>query len=57
VPPDDAEALAQAVAELLADAALRQSMAAAARRRAEAAFDIQAAATRLMMHYRDVANR
>lgn len=39
VPPDDAEALADALARLLADPALRRSLGAAARRRVTAHFD------------------
>jgi glycosyltransferase involved in cell wall biosynthesis len=51
VPPDDPAALAEAISTLLADASLRNRLASAARRRAEAAFDSQSAASRLVQHY------
>ena len=54
VPPEDPEAMAAVVVELVADAELRQSLAAAARRRAEAAFDADRAAAGLAEHYREV---
>jgi glycosyltransferase involved in cell wall biosynthesis len=54
VPPDDPHAMAVAVLELVANDELRQSLAAAARRRAEEAFDADRAASRLVEHYRRV---
>ncbi len=54
VPPDDSPALAAALLELLADAPLRRRIAAAARLRAEAAFDARSAAKNLIKHYRAV---
>lgn len=51
VPPDDAHALGEAILELLGDAALRQRMAVAARRRAQQQFDIQASVSALLRHY------
>lgn len=54
VPSDDANALAQAVAELAADADRRRQLGLAARRQAEAAFDIAHAARGLGQHYQDV---
>lgn len=51
VPPDDAAALAMAIARLMDDAPLRAQTAAAARRRVEAAFDIRWAAARLADEY------
>lgn len=47
VPPDDAAAFAQAMAELAADAALRRALGAAARERAEQAFGQGAVMARL----------
>ena len=55
VPADDAAAMAEAVCELLADAARRKRLAVAARRVAEAKFDIRAAGERLAQHYDEVA--
>jgi glycosyltransferase involved in cell wall biosynthesis len=52
VPPDDPAELAHAVHELLADRQARQALGAAARKRAEDAFDIQRAAAGLAAHYR-----
>ena len=54
VPPDDADALAAAIVELLADAALRRRLSAAARRRVQEAFDVRAAVAGLLEHYRAV---
>jgi len=54
VPPDDPEALATAIRELIGDEAQRRRLAAAARRRAEEAFDAEHAAERLVRHYRAV---
>lgn len=54
VPPDDARAIADAVSTLLHNDARRQSLAAAGRRRAEAAFDIRQAAPRLIEQYNEV---
>ncbi len=54
VPPDDPSALAAAMHELLCDPAERQRMQAAARCRAEAAFDISIAAGGLARHYQQV---
>lgn len=51
VPPDNAEALAEALAAVLADRALRERLSAAARRRAEDAFDHRAATANLLAHY------
>jgi len=56
VPPDDADALAAAILRLLHDAGLRRRLGAAARRRAEEAFDAQRAATGLIGHYREVVD-
>jgi glycosyltransferase involved in cell wall biosynthesis len=52
VPPGDVDALAAAIAELAADPALRCRLAAAARRRAQEAFDIRHTAAALIEHYR-----
>jgi glycosyltransferase involved in cell wall biosynthesis len=54
VQPGDGEALVAAITELLGDSAARRSMAAAARRRAEAAFDITRATAGLIEQYREV---
>jgi glycosyltransferase involved in cell wall biosynthesis len=54
VPPDDPGALAAAIDELLGDAALRAALAAAARRRVEAVFDIRKTAAALVAHYEAV---
>ena len=54
VPPDDPKALAAAVDELLRDEPLRHRLGAAARRRAEAAFDIRHTADALVGHYRAI---
>lgn len=55
VPPDDAGALAAAVEQLLAVGAHRHRLAAAARRRAEEAFDLHIAAEGLLRHYQELA--
>ncbi|HUT13833.1 MAG TPA: glycosyltransferase family 4 protein [Thermoguttaceae bacterium] len=54
VEPDDADGLAAAILELSADGSQRRQLAAAARRRAEEAFDLSGAAERLVGHYREV---
>jgi glycosyltransferase involved in cell wall biosynthesis len=51
VPPDNRLAIAEVVTKLLRDEPRRQSLGQAARRRAEAAFDIQFAARKLVSHY------
>jgi glycosyltransferase involved in cell wall biosynthesis len=56
VPPDDERALAEATLALLENEPRRQSLARAARRRAEVAFDIRAAAQRLIAQYEAVLN-
>ena len=55
IPPDDADALAEAIHQLLGDAARRQRMARAARRQAEERFDIRTSIRSLVVHYRTVA--
>jgi len=57
VPPDDPDALAAAVLELMGNEPLRASLGAAARRRAQEAFSVERAATRLVEHYRQVMDR
>jgi glycosyltransferase involved in cell wall biosynthesis len=54
VPANDAESLADAMAELLADHDLRARLSAAARRRAAERFDIRDAADGLVRHYREL---
>jgi glycosyltransferase involved in cell wall biosynthesis len=54
VPPDDPDALAAAMGELAGDEALRAALAAAARRRAEEAFDVRRTSAALVEHYRQV---
>jgi len=54
VPPDDPGALAAAMLKLARDEPLRHRLAAAARRRAEAAFDARQASAALVKHYREV---
>jgi glycosyltransferase involved in cell wall biosynthesis len=56
VPPDDEHAMAEAVLALLQNEARRHSLASAARRRAEEAFDIRHAAQRLVAQYEEVLN-
>jgi glycosyltransferase involved in cell wall biosynthesis len=51
VPPDNAAALAAAISDLLADAALRIRLGHAARRRAEEQFDIRKTVGELVRHY------
>ncbi|MGQ9574899.1 MAG: glycosyltransferase family 4 protein [Thermoguttaceae bacterium] len=57
VQPGDAQALAQAVRTILTDPAQRSRMAAAARRRAQQAFDIRQTVVRLVEHYQAVLAR
>jgi glycosyltransferase involved in cell wall biosynthesis len=54
VPPDNPQALAAALEKTLGDARLRERLGAAARRRAEEAFDARAAAAGLVRHYTEV---
>lgn len=54
VPPDDADALANAVNSLLCDRPRRSELGQAARRRAVSAFDVRQAAARLIDLYRNV---
>lgn len=54
VPPGDAAALAAAIAELVQNPEERLRLGLAARRRAEAVFDVRRAAAGLIRHYRDV---
>jgi glycosyltransferase involved in cell wall biosynthesis len=56
IPPDDELAMADAMLALLQDEARRQHLASATRRRAEDAFDIRAAAQRLIEQYEAVLN-
>ncbi len=55
VPPEDAPALARAIAELLADPPERARLAAAARRRIEQCFDHTRAAAMLVQQYEAVS--
>lgn len=57
VRPDDPDALAAAIAELLTEPERRQALSDAARRRAEAQFDVARATAGLVEHYRAVADR
>jgi len=57
VPADDPHALAAAIIELMADGSLRARIGAAARRRAEDAFNVHEAAARLIEHYRGVLSK
>jgi glycosyltransferase involved in cell wall biosynthesis len=57
IPPGDGLALAKAIERLLADAPERLRLGSAARRRAEAAFDIRTAAEGQLRHYREVVGR
>jgi glycosyltransferase involved in cell wall biosynthesis len=54
VPPADPQAIGAAVRELVSREPLRNSLAGAARRRAEEAFGAQRAAAGLLAHYRQV---
>jgi glycosyltransferase involved in cell wall biosynthesis len=54
VPPGDPEAMAGAMAELLASDDLRTALGSAARRRAEEAFDVRRAVAGLVEHYQDL---
>jgi len=54
VPPDDADALAAAILELLDDAPQRQTIGRAARQRAEQTFEARKAAAGLLVHYGQV---
>lgn len=54
VPPRDSQALAEALATLLADAALRQTYGQASRQRVEAEFDEQFVFQRLVTAYQDL---
>jgi glycosyltransferase involved in cell wall biosynthesis len=54
VQPDDERALAEAMAAVLQDEPRRQALSRAARRRAEEAFDIRAAAQRIIEQYETV---
>jgi glycosyltransferase involved in cell wall biosynthesis len=51
VPPDNADALGEAIRNMLADPALCRRLGAAARRRAEQQFDIRTTVGRLLEHY------
>ena len=55
VPPDDVGQLSAAIAELLDNPTERATLAAAARRRAEATFDVRRAVPDLLRHYGEVA--
>ncbi len=57
IPAGDEAALANAVAELISNPQERARLGMAARRRAEAQFDIQLAAAGLVQHYRDLGRR
>ena len=54
VPPDNPDALAAMIAELVSDQELRARLGQAARKRAEAVFDARLAAANLIEHYRAV---
>jgi len=56
IPPDDPEALAAAIAELAADQPQRERLAAAARHRAEQAFNVGRATEALLHHYRAITS-
>jgi len=55
VPACDADALAEALAKLIADPALRARMGAAARARAEAEFGMEAIIDQTLKLYREIA--
>ncbi len=57
VPPDDADAIAEAIRALLQNDQQRQVIASSARRRAEIAFDIRDAARRLIEQYEALLSR
>ncbi len=52
VPPDDAQAMGDAILKLLGDSALRRRLSMAARRRAAEQFDIRMSVDDLLRHYR-----
>ena len=54
VPADDAQSVVYSTSQLLSDDDLRERLGAAARRRAETAFDIRAASAALARHYDEV---
>lgn len=54
VPPDDSDAMAGAISELLGDPARQRRLAMAARRRAEEQFDVRRAVSELLRHYREI---
>ncbi|MBN2290826.1 MAG: glycosyltransferase family 4 protein [Pirellulales bacterium] len=54
VPPDEPDAMAAMIAELMRDQELRKQLGQAARKRAEDAFDVRVAAANLIEHYRAV---
>jgi glycosyltransferase involved in cell wall biosynthesis len=54
VPPDDSSAIAESMVALLTNEPRRESLARAARRHAQAAFDIQLAARQLVTHYQQL---
>jgi glycosyltransferase involved in cell wall biosynthesis len=54
VPPDEPGAMADAILRLLTNAALREQLAHAGRRRAEQTFDARHTALALASHYRQV---
>ena len=54
IKPEDPDALARAIINILGDETLRNELGRAARRRAEAAFDVDRAAAGLAEHYREL---
>lgn len=54
VSPDDADAMADAMSELLGDLSQQRRMARAARRRAEGQFDVRRTVNELLNHYRAI---